>query len=102
MPVTARFLEGEIRGCCFLSHNAQISILKRTEKNGEGCPRREITVRLVNLKKSGGRALISLFARNIIKPWDRVREGGARCEKKDRCGDEKTAGGAVCTRLKGR
>jgi hypothetical protein len=46
--------------------------------------------------------LISLFARKIIKPWDRVREGAARREKKDRCGDEKTAGGAVCTRLKGR
>lgn len=46
--------------------------------------------------------MISLFAKKIIKPWDRVREGAARCEKKDRCGDEKTAGGAVCTRLKGR
>jgi len=72
------------------------------EENKEGCARREITVRLVNLKTSGGRTLISLFARKIIKPWDRVREGAARCEKKDRWGDEKTAGGAVCTRLKGR
>lgn len=102
MLVKGRFLEGGIRRCCSLSRNARISILKRTEKNKEGCPRREITVRLVNLKKSGGRALISLFARKIIKPWDRVREGAARCEKKDRCDDEKTAGGAVCTRLNGR
>ena len=75
-------------------------MVQRTEK--EGCTRSEITVRLVNLKNSGGRILISLFAKKIIKPWDRVREGAVRCEKKDRCGDEKTAGGAVCTRLKGR
>jgi len=35
-----------------------------------------------------------------MRPWDRVRVGTARCAKSDRCGDEKTAGGAVCTRLK--
>lgn len=45
--------------------------------------------------------MISLFARKIINPWDRIRAGGARCEKNDRCDDENTAG-AVCTRLNGR
>lgn len=57
---------------------------------------------MLNLKNSGGRVLISLFARKIINPWDRVRAGGMRCERNDRCEEENTAGGAVCTRLKGR
>jgi hypothetical protein len=64
--------------------------------------RRDSTVRLLNLKNSGGSVLISLFARKIINPWVRVRAGGTRCEKSGRCDEENTAGGAVCTRLKGR
>ena len=64
--------------------------------------RRESTVRLLSLKNSGGRVLISLFARKIINPWDLVRGGRIRCEKNGRCDEENTAGGAVCTRLKGR
>ena len=46
--------------------------------------------------------MISLFARKIIKPWDRVLLGATEWAKRDLCGDENTAGGAVCTRLKER
>jgi len=37
-------------------------------ENKEGCPWREITIRLVDVKNSGGRALILVFTRKIIKP----------------------------------
>ena len=36
------------------------------------------------------------------KSLDRVRAGGTHCEKDDGCDEEKTASGAVCTRMKGR
>jgi hypothetical protein len=76
--------------------------MRRNGANKGRCARRDNTVRLLNLKNSGGSVLISLFARKIINPWDRVRAGGMRCEKNGRCDEENTAGGAVCTRLKGR
>jgi hypothetical protein len=76
--------------------------MRQKGANKGRCARRDSTVRLLNLKNSGGSVLISLFARKIINPWDRVREGGARCEENGRCDKENTAGGAVCTRLKGR
>jgi hypothetical protein len=76
--------------------------MQQNGANEGGCARRDSTVRLLNLKNSGGSVLISLFAKKIINPWDRVRAGGTRCEKNDRCDEENTAGGAVCTRLKGR
>ncbi len=99
MPVSLQSLKGDIRDCCFLP--PEYKCMQRRKEPGK-CPRRESTVRLLNLKNSGGRALISLFAKKIMRPWDRVRAGAARRAKKDRCGDEKTAGGAVCTRLKAR
>lgn len=76
--------------------------MRRNGANKGRCARRDSTVRLLNLKNSGGSVLISLFAKKIINPWVRVRAGGRRCEKNDRCDEENTAGGAVCTRLKGR
>jgi hypothetical protein len=69
--------------------------MRRNGANNGRCVRRDSTVRLLNLKNSGGSVLISLFARKIINPWDRVRGGGTRCEKSDRCDEENTAGGAV-------
>lgn len=76
--------------------------MRRNGANEGMCARRDSTVRLLNLKNSDGIVLISLFARKIINPWDRVRAGGTRCEKNDLFDEENTAGGAVCTRLKGR
>ena len=77
-----------------------ISTSNKLEANEHA--RRDSTVKLLSLKNSGGRVLISLFARKTIRPWDWVLLGARGCANKDLCGDENTAGGAVCTRLKGR
>ena len=95
-----QFQEGDSQGCYFLPSSKGVSTCNKLQQTRHA--RRESTVKLLNLKNSGGRVLISLFARKIINPWDRVREGGTRCEKNGRCDEEKTAGGAVCIRLKGR
>ncbi len=99
MHVTAQFLAGDTRGCYSL---VEAITTPGSKRRASEHARRERTVRLLSLKNSRGRALISLFARKTIRPWHRVLLGAAVCAKKDLCGEENTAGGAVCTRLKER